>query len=662
MDVNLLSKDISDTLYKSLCDKSSQKRRAAAEELSQKIAFLCNKNDLETVGQLIDILLYRYGSSSISSEKKGLLNGLAAIAVGLKDYANRYLDQIILPILSLFSDTDSSLRFYAIESLYNVILVVRDDCLKYFEQIFDGLCYISDDINSDVQTYANVLNNKFLEIAKQSQFFDEKLFISILIEKKDYSKHRVRSLLLTWISELDHIHTCCFLSSLPEFLKSLLFMLDDAYKEIKQKAYNVLDMFLKEINEAETSTLDLQSMMTILLDTINSTNQFIRDTSVQWIEAFLKKNSSWNPPYPRIFSGLQSLISTNESPEIRDLAYQCYELIETQLKDTETVVDISEFITVLNQLLNYSDKETKLLCLQTLQIIIAKDKNNNVNNESLKRALINVLGDSDESLIGECIHSLVALASSGTPLRFFIPDIIDKFLADQKFLESRGCLIFRTLCKYLSVEDVYTVTSSTLKECKDYVSISLIIHMLNVILLTADETQELRILLRCCFSNYKKDPEQYKKGKEIYDQIYESWCINPIAALSLCWLVEDYELAYHIILHLGCEEFSLSLLMQADKLVQFLESPVYYHMRLHLIEPNSPILKPLLQSLYGFLMLLPQSHGYKVLQARLSGVVQLHLALQNYSETSEPSEEYKEKETIFIEKQQMRLDGITKNI
>lgn len=57
---------------------------------------------------------------------------------------------------------------------------------------------------------------------------------------------------------------------------------------------------------------------------------------------------------------------------------------------------------------------------------------------------------------------------------------------------------------------------------------------------------------------------------------------------------------------LGKEEFSLSLLMQGDKLVQILESPVYLHLRLHLADPSYPSLKPLLQSLFGFLMIFPQ--------------------------------------------------------
>lgn len=70
------------------------------------------------------------------------------------------------------------------------------------------------------------------------------------------------------------------------------------------------------------------------------------------------------------------------------------------------------------------------------------------------------------------------------------------------------------------------------------------------------------------------------------------------------------------------------MLLQADKLVQLLESHVFVHVRLQLLNTSSPQLAPLLQSLYGLMMMLPQTSSYQKLQTRLNGVLPLHVILQ----------------------------------
>ena len=57
--------------------------------------------------------------------------------------------------------------------------------------------------------------------------------------------------------------------------------------------------------------------------------------------------------------------------------------------------------------------------------------------------------------------------------------------------------------------------------------------------------------------------------------------------------------------------------MQIDKLIQLLESPIFIQLRLHLLETYAPSHADLLKSLYGLLMLLPQSQAYKTLSDRL---------------------------------------------
>lgn len=68
-------------------------------------------------------------------------------------------------------------------------------------------------------------------------------------------------------------------------------------------------------------------------------------------------------------------------------------------------------------------------------------------------------------------------------------------------------------------------------------------------------------------------------------------------------------------------EITVGLLIQIDKLVQLLESPVFTALRLQLLEPDK--YPYLLKAMYGLLMLLPQSSAFATLRNRLSAVSSL---------------------------------------
>lgn len=43
------------------------------------------------------------------------------------------------PVLSCFADQDSRVRYYACETLYNIVKVARSSVLPFFPEIFDAL-------------------------------------------------------------------------------------------------------------------------------------------------------------------------------------------------------------------------------------------------------------------------------------------------------------------------------------------------------------------------------------------------------------------------------------------------------------------------------------------------------------------------------------------
>ena len=94
-----------------------------------------------------------------------------------------------VPILSR-----SRVRYYSCESLYNIAKIARGHILKYFNQIFDGLCKLFADGDVDVKNGANLLDRLIKDIVTESESFDVERFIPLLQvtnnARKQLSSHR----------------------------------------------------------------------------------------------------------------------------------------------------------------------------------------------------------------------------------------------------------------------------------------------------------------------------------------------------------------------------------------------------------------------------------------------------------------------------------------
>ena len=75
-----------------------------------------------------------------------------------------------------------------------------------------------------------------------------------------------------------------------------------------------------------------------------------------------------------------------------------------------------------------------------------------------------------------------------------------------------------------------------------------------------------------------------------------------MATFSLCLLAQAYDLSAQLISRFADVDVTVGFLMQVDKLVQLLESPIFIHLRLQLLEVTAPRHYDLLKSLYGLLM------------------------------------------------------------
>lgn len=171
--------------------------------------------------------------------------------------------------------------------------------------------------------------------------------------------------------------------------------------------------------------------------------------------------------------------------------------------------------------------------------------------------------------------------------------------------------IIRQLCVSLRSEHIFKSLSEVLLtyESKNVQFLSSIVVTLNNILLTTPELQELRKKLKNLDISKSYD-------WNLFSTLFKSWSHNAPSALSLCLLTSNYELAFSIIKNLAEVEVTFQLLTQLDVLVQLLESHIFLKLRLQLLEPEK---EPYLyKTLYGILMIMPQSSTYTILKNRLS--------------------------------------------
>ncbi|XP_075432695.1 protein VAC14 homolog isoform X2 [Ascaphus truei] len=206
----------------------------------------------------------------------------------------------------------------------------------------------------------------------------------------------------------------------------------------------------------------------------------------------------------------------------------------------------------------------------------------------------------------ECSPSTPAMNSYF--YRFMI-NLLKRFSSERKLLETRGAFIIRQLCLLLNAENIFHSMADILLREEDLKFASTMVQNLNSILLTSSELFQLRSQLKDL-----QTPESHS----LFCCLYRSWCHNPVATVSLCFLTQNYKHAYHLIQKFGDLEVTLDFLTEVDKLVQLIECPIFTYLRLQLLDVEGH--PYLIRALYGLLMLLPQSSAFQLLSHRLQCV------------------------------------------
>ena len=95
---------------KSLNDKLYEKRKLAALEIERFVRESWSAGKTGLIKTLLQHLVNDYIYSAFPNSRNGGLIGLAAIAIALGSDVTVFMNDLIIPVLSAFSDQDSRVR------------------------------------------------------------------------------------------------------------------------------------------------------------------------------------------------------------------------------------------------------------------------------------------------------------------------------------------------------------------------------------------------------------------------------------------------------------------------------------------------------------------------------------------------------------------------
>ncbi|RSH91056.1 hypothetical protein EHS25_010232 [Saitozyma podzolica] len=274
--------------------------------------------------------------------------------------------------------------------------------------------------------------------------------------------------------------------------------------------------------------------------------------------------------------------------------------------------DVRETVNVLTLQFLSDHAETRIAALEWLLMLHLKAPTKILSRESgTFPALLKTLSDPSEDVVKHDLQLLAQISASSEESYFtsFMVNVLELFSTDRRLLETRGSLIIRQLCLHLNAERIFRTIADILEKDDDLEFASMMVVKLNMILITSPELADFRRRLKNLES---------KDGQMLFSSLYRSWCHNAVAVFALCLLAQAYEHASNLLQIFAELELTVSLLVQIDKLVMLLESPVFTSLRLQLLEPDKYPYLP--KCLYGLLMILPQSSAFVSLRARLSVV------------------------------------------
>ncbi|CAF2087621.1 unnamed protein product [Rotaria magnacalcarata] len=600
---------LSTTLVKTLTDKLYEKRKTAALEIEKMVREFMTVQNYEQIERICKILSEYFVLSQNGNFRRGGLIGIAALAIACGKEAQRFKAYLVPPVLQCFLDNDPKVRYYACESLYNIAKVLRTVTLSYFNEIFDSLSKLVCDLEPTVKSGAELCDRLLKDIVIETcSQFEVIAFIPLLRERIYVRNAFTRQFIVSWVSLLTSVPEFDMVQYLPEIMDGLFHILGDPNPEIRKSCEILFSEFLTILKNSQVQPDMFEDMTRILIQNCQASDELIQYTALHWLREFLNM-SKCHQTAKEINSILRQLIKNESSKRSENNATQ-------NLPD----LTITKMVEVLKTQIQSGASPSRIIALGWVHHLFECLQEQMVAHiDVLFPTLFRVLSDpTDEAvLLVLQVFALISTSNRANTDRNyndyftkFIIVLMDLFRTDRGLLEARGSFIIRQLCMLLSPEDIYKTLSETLANEPDTNFAAIMVKILSSILLTSTELHDLRVKLKNL---------QTTESADLFVCLYKTWCHNPIALVALCFLSQNYDHACKLVQLFADIEVTVDFLIEIDKLVQLLESPIFTYLRLALLDVENN--QTLIRALCGLLMLLPgKTDAFHVLRRRLECV------------------------------------------
>jgi vacuole morphology and inheritance protein 14 len=593
-------------------DPESRVRYYACESLYN-IAKVARGSILRYFNQIFDGLTKLF--ADVDVDVKNGANLLDRLVKDIVTESETFHVEHFLPLLQTYIRRTNPYIRQLLVGWITVLDSVPDiSMIDYLPDFLDGLFNMLSDSNREIRQAADSALSDFLKEVRHSTVLEFGPLVSILVNQC-MSKDRLNRLTaITWIEELIHHPYSGGDALLPhhsEVLDAILYCISDSEEQICIVAERTNANLISLVRDTQ-GDFQLAPLLRTLTEKLMTKDDVpTKMASLRWINMLLEKRRG----------------------------------------------DMTEFVPKLLKVLLKSLSDTSdavvLFTLQVLARISLGDGGGPIDDPDN-------LDDDQGKRKADAHYGLLRGTKDEKHFKLVINAILGLFSKDRTLLENRGSLVVRKFCVLLDAESVYMLMAEVLSSsCQltpekiivkedeaekgpsadegkvdDPIVFSLefvstMVQTLNLILLTASELHGLRVLLAKAFDRSTPDggnkviKKEDKNANDLFDTLFKCWCHSPVATFSFCLLARAYEVAFDLVQKFSELDVSVGFLMQIDKLVQLLESPVFVHLRLQLLDVESPHHAPLLKSCYGLLMLLPQSDAFRSLNDRLTTVCNL---------------------------------------
>jgi hypothetical protein len=302
---------ISAAVLVSLAHKRYERRRLAAMEIEKVVRSLVQQGEdqLERVRAILLLLSDDYVRSTSEDARKGGVVALAACAIGLKkapdsQAVHECRDLILASVVHACQDHSQRVRYYATESLFNVVKVIPSLAVQHFFILFEILRSLYADVDLDVRSGAELLDKKLKELivgAMNSGSFTADACVPVFARFCYMRNKATKRLTLTWLQELNEkILGAPILEFLHLFLGGIFDMVADPTLAIRQSALAFLQSVLPKllvVNSGEAAIEDMESGgMTVDFDkilqsltlTMEHADPFVRKVAMYWMSRIVK--------------------------------------------------------------------------------------------------------------------------------------------------------------------------------------------------------------------------------------------------------------------------------------------------------------------------------------------------------------------------------------